>query len=513
MWQHTSKCSYDVTIYMILYWCDDVGEWNKLDANLQLFVISIGLCWAMAFLQKLSSVILLVLNSFKQSKHQLFKVKISVAFSFLLLPIALAVLVTTSILSVPLLTLFTLPIFLIGFPRPKCVWPNAALKYRSSSQDWIYYEHLTPAFIEKLKERMELNDFETGSYYIGRYLDRLVWVSILEKGFLYSNLVVKGLELQETSCHATEVALLDDMIDYTNQGSNISWNKYFSTAVTPVATLELDTYSDARNVLTGIIDSPDFSMKISEIFLKSLTFCLLQYVKHKGGKTCQNNNYEDMINDVDSGAMEYSIQTTSFSVVEGSRDDQFIIPEPILTFDHIKSHSEIISRKSTDKLSELSGTESDDEFRNLGFDDSDDSLDQDKPYVHETKYDKEGYTVSSVALVLKPPLQWLAECPFNEEVLTQFSHYFPVDWYQYVISSLENENSEEIALDRNLTRMYRTLVLSSYYLTHIAIDSSSSKANQTHIYRNFKGALSSSHHVSWLETHGDLKCTVAKAYR
>lgn len=507
MWQHTSKCSYDVTIYMIVYWCDDVGQWNKLDANLQLFVISIGLYWAMAFLEKLSWVILLVLNSFKQSKHQLFKVKISLTFSFLLLPIALAILVMTSVLSVPLLALFTLPIFLIGFPRPKCLWPNPALKYRSSSQDWIYYEHLTPAFIEKLKERLDLNDFETGSYYIGRYLDRLVWVSILEKGFLYSNLVIKGLELQETSCHATEVALLDDMIDSTNEGSNISWNKYFSTAVTPVAVLELETYSDATNVLTGIIDSPEFSIKVSEILLKSLTFCLVQYVKHKCQKTCQNNNYED-INDVDSGGVDYSTQMTSFSVVEGSKDDQFIIPEPVLTYDHIKSPPEITSRKPAD-----SGTESDDEFGNLGFDDSDDSLGQDKPCVHETKRDNESYTVSSVSLVLKPPLKWLDECPFNEEVLTQFAHYFPVDWYQYVISSLENENPEEIASDRNLTRMYRTLVLSTYYLTQIAVASSSSKASQTHIYRNFKGALSSSHHVSWLETHGDLKCIVTKAYR
>ena len=40
-----------------------------------------------------------------------------------------------------------------------------------------------------------------GRHFLIRFQDRLVWIQVLEQGHGYCTVSVKGLELQETSCH------------------------------------------------------------------------------------------------------------------------------------------------------------------------------------------------------------------------------------------------------------------------------------------------------------------------
>ena len=47
---------------------------------------------------------------------------------------------------------------------------------------------------------------QVGNHYLMRYQDRMVWVNVLERGAAYCTVSVKGLELQETSCHTAEAA-------------------------------------------------------------------------------------------------------------------------------------------------------------------------------------------------------------------------------------------------------------------------------------------------------------------
>ena len=52
-----------------------------------------------------------------------------------------------------------------------------------------------------------------GDHYLVRFQDRMVWVQVLECGYRFCSLVVKGLELQETSCHTVEAARVDDVFE------------------------------------------------------------------------------------------------------------------------------------------------------------------------------------------------------------------------------------------------------------------------------------------------------------
>ena len=50
-----------------------------------------------------------------------------------------------------------------------------------------------------------------GSHYLVRFQDRMAWLQVLESGFGHCSLSLKGLELQETSCHTVEAGRLDEL--------------------------------------------------------------------------------------------------------------------------------------------------------------------------------------------------------------------------------------------------------------------------------------------------------------
>ncbi|MEQ2180488.1 hypothetical protein GOODEAATRI_001715 [Goodea atripinnis] len=117
----------------------------------------------------------------------------------------------------------------------------------------------------------------------------MVWIMILERGYGYCTVNIKGLELQETSCHTVEARRVDEVFEAAferperlgfTQGFNLHWGN----ALTPCAALAVRVYSDARNVLSGIIDSHDNLRKLQEDFMKALIWLLLRYCvqRHQG---------------------------------------------------------------------------------------------------------------------------------------------------------------------------------------------------------------------------------------
>lgn len=125
-----------------------------------------------------------------------------------------------------------------------------------------------------------------GNHYLLRFQDRLVWTVILERGSAYCTINIKGLELQETSCHTAEAARIDDIFESAFEPAERSCyvgelNKYPLHALTPADACNLEAYSDARNVLTGIIDVPSATEETMKAFLKSLVWILLNHVRKK----------------------------------------------------------------------------------------------------------------------------------------------------------------------------------------------------------------------------------------
>ena len=201
------------------------------------------------------------------------------------LPLIIAFISLSIVLYAPLLPIFTLPVFLLGFPRPRIFWPHADVKVHSSSKDWIYYKQLTPSLLGCMKGLISsgsLGEVSPGEHFLARFQDRLVWIVIVERGFMYTNVIVKGLELAETSCHTVEAARIDDLFEsILGDVRRPLFNPHPAHCLLPCDVMELDTYSDARNVLTGIIDRPDNLGQLSMNFIKTLTWVLLRFSKSR----------------------------------------------------------------------------------------------------------------------------------------------------------------------------------------------------------------------------------------
>ena len=116
----------------------------------------------------------------------------------------------------------------------------------------------------------------------------MAWIMVLERGYAYCAISIKGLELQETSCHTIEAGRIEDIFEGTfekeNGGTCCSWHPHIFDTLRPYDAATIKTYSDAKNVLTGVIDSPDALQKIADGFVQCLIWVMLHhnYKRNRG---------------------------------------------------------------------------------------------------------------------------------------------------------------------------------------------------------------------------------------
>ena len=115
------------------------------------------------------------------------------------------------------------------------------------------------------------------------------FTQILETGFTYQYYSVKGLELQETSCHTAEASRVDAnfsrAFDLPESGMGRTKGNVLSSfmnrqafhTLTPLTRFSVPGYSDTRNVLTGVLDSPDTLGMVRDYFLKALVYVLVEH--------------------------------------------------------------------------------------------------------------------------------------------------------------------------------------------------------------------------------------------
>lgn len=113
----------------------------------------------------------------------------------------------------------------------------------------------------------------------------------MECGFTYQYYSVKGLELQETSCHTAEASRVDANFsrafddDIVNKGTLSSlFNPHAFHTLTPLTQFTVLGYSDTRNVLTGVIDSPDTLSIVREYFHKALLYVVMDYIVNRSAR-------------------------------------------------------------------------------------------------------------------------------------------------------------------------------------------------------------------------------------
>jgi hypothetical protein len=214
--------------------------------------------------------------------------------SLVFFPLILAIVAVSVALSAPLTPLFCFPIFFVGFPRPKRMWPSLAAQISNGSEGSVFYQQLVPKICNELQCAIASGNLVTKSdFLLVRYQDRLIVVHILERGYKYCTLIARGLELQETSCHTVEAARVDDIFEdvFTkDRTSTFGFNPYPLHTLTPLNCLVVETYSDAHNVLTGVIDQPENIGRQSTNFMKCLVWVLLNHQKCKKGNDRNENS-------------------------------------------------------------------------------------------------------------------------------------------------------------------------------------------------------------------------------
>ena len=272
----------------------------SMGVGLSLLVVSYVTCRLGALWQKLRFAMTLYVTSWTGDKLRIAghgKLMWVVGLTW---PLSLCMLVIAAAVGAPLVPVFSLPIFLVGFPRPVRHWPwgiGGQGGQASPSDDSVYYEHAVPRIVKALGPAFvsgSLAGVLPGDHCLVRFQNKLVWIQVLERAHRYVVACVKGLELQETSCHTVEAARVDDIFEYTfGEGSagetgsgaaqRAAKNPYHADTLQATSQLSLSSYSDARNVLTGIIDSPDNLKAMPSTFLKSLVWTLHRVSEHGGG--------------------------------------------------------------------------------------------------------------------------------------------------------------------------------------------------------------------------------------
>ncbi|KAF7662639.1 hypothetical protein LDENG_00231050 [Lucifuga dentata] len=294
VWQSSEDALFQMVVVILVRFAAGDGVlpgWDNLGTGVQLLLVGLLIDRLSQFVAKLKFTLTVLVTSWTEKKQRRQSAGTLLALNASLCPLVLAVVTLSAVLSAPLLPLFTLPIFLVGFPRPQRSWPGP-VGTACPCPDSIFYQQMSGSLASALRmafARGSLGSLAPGSHFLGRFQDRMVWIMILERGYGYCTVNIKGLELQETSCHTVEARRVDEVFEAAferpeqlgfTQGLNLHWGN----ALTPCAALAVRVYSDARNVLSGIIDSHDNLRKLQDDFLKALVWLLLRYCiqKHKG---------------------------------------------------------------------------------------------------------------------------------------------------------------------------------------------------------------------------------------
>lgn len=105
------------------------------------------------FISKLQFAVAVLLGSWTEKNRRQSTTTLCI-LSIVFCPFLLVFIVFSTLLSSPLLPLFTLPLFLVGFPRPVQTWPGVVGTAASVCADTVYYSQMIPSLTAALQSAM-----------------------------------------------------------------------------------------------------------------------------------------------------------------------------------------------------------------------------------------------------------------------------------------------------------------------------------------------------------------------
>jgi hypothetical protein len=119
----------------------------------------------------------------REKKHHVRYTTAILVTSVVLFPVVLATIALSAFLSAPLIPMFGLPIFVVGYPRPKRFWPDPAGTRHGPSEDTVYYQHAAGAakdFFARALAVRSVGAVAPGAHFLARFQNRFVWVHVVE---------------------------------------------------------------------------------------------------------------------------------------------------------------------------------------------------------------------------------------------------------------------------------------------------------------------------------------------
>ncbi|XP_065797927.1 pecanex-like protein 4 isoform X3 [Muntiacus reevesi] len=346
-----------------------------------------------------------------------------------------------------------------------------------------------------------------------------------------------GLELQETSCHTAEARRVDEVFASAFEQEEYvklcSINEHFGNVLTPCTVLPVKLYSDARNVLSGIIDSHDNLKEFKGDLVKVLLWILVQYCSRRSSMLENTHKTENKgkASLIILPALNTEPQT------ESPEDTDSLNSENLDDwFDDVFGEEPTIKKgkDEKDQLKVLPGINlpipGSVESQNVGSHSTntvtEESLYQavalGYPAIDKGKQEAMAYIPlmefsCSHSHLLSLPEEWMSNCLPNSK-MKEMSSLFPEDWYQFILMQLEcfpsKENAsnvgEEIAKDRVLKDLYVRTVMTCYF-SLFGVDNMIPSPG--HILRVYSGVLPWSLALDWLTEKPDLFQLALKAFR
>lgn len=131
--------------------------WYRIQINvLVICILQVGILRdrLLQFVSKLQFAIAILLTSWTEKKQRRKSTATLITLNVVFFPILLTFIAISALLSSPLLPLFTLPVFLIGFPRPVRSWPGPAGTTACVCSDTVYYQQMVPSLAVALQSAL-----------------------------------------------------------------------------------------------------------------------------------------------------------------------------------------------------------------------------------------------------------------------------------------------------------------------------------------------------------------------
>ncbi|KAK6481442.1 pecanex-like protein 4 [Huso huso] len=550
LWQNTEHALLEMVVIAVVRLAalkSNLVWWNSLGTGIQLLLV--GIIWdrLTQFFSKLKFALTILISSWTEKKQRRKSTVTLITINAVLFPMLLAVIALSAVLSAPLLPLFTLPVFLVGFPRPVRSWPGTVGAAACMCPDSVYYQQMLWSLTEAFQTAFATGSLgvpSPGTHFLCRFQDRVMWVMVLERGFSYCSLNIKGLELQETSCHTAEARKVDELFEMAFEQEDglekSTVNHHFSNILTPCAALPVRLYSDARNVLTGIIDSHDNLKQMKDDFVKILFWVLLQHCSKKS-QTLEGTLPEDM-----RGAKPAQVVAEQFVEVNVTTIKNFIRKTPSLnseTFDDWSDDDDLFGPEPTSKKTGLNNPAPKqtsatlpgsvemqspfcESFSVKSIDKARQALGFGLPAIDKGRELERLSEAEAVPMVifssshskqLNVPQEWRSSALPGPR-MQQLRKLFPEGWYKSVLSQLDIANTEErpsdilegVLNDGALMDLYAHVVMTCYGVT---LGAESTVLSPSYVYKVYCGDVPWTVGLDWLTGKPELFQLVLKAFR